>query len=54
MRWLRRPGDTDLTLDRTMIPLGSSTVALNAAAEIAASAGLVPCQNSQSGPRPEG
>jgi hypothetical protein len=34
---------TDLALDHTMIPLGSSTVALNAAAEIAASAGLGRC-----------
>ena len=34
MRWLRRLGDRDLALDRTMIPLGSCTMKLNAAAEM--------------------
>jgi glycine dehydrogenase len=32
MRWLRRLSDFDLALDRTMIPLGSCTMKLNAAA----------------------
>lgn len=31
MRWLRRLADVDLALDRTMIPLGSCTMKLNAA-----------------------
>ncbi|HZG91371.1 MAG TPA: aminomethyl-transferring glycine dehydrogenase, partial [Pseudonocardia sp.] len=34
MRWLRRLADADLALDRTMIPLGSCTMNLNAAAEM--------------------
>ena len=34
LRWLRRLGDRDLALDRTMIPLGSCTMKLNAAAEM--------------------
>ncbi len=34
MRWLRRLADKDLALDRTMIPLGSCTMKLNAAAEM--------------------
>ncbi len=33
-RWLRRLSDKDLALDRTMIPLGSCTMKLNAAAEM--------------------
>ncbi|MDO5618871.1 aminomethyl-transferring glycine dehydrogenase [Kocuria sp.] len=36
MRWLRRLADRDLALDRTMIPLGSCTMKLNAAVEMAA------------------
>ncbi|MFP5021807.1 aminomethyl-transferring glycine dehydrogenase [Pseudonocardia phyllosphaerae] len=36
MRWLRRLADADLALDRTMIPLGSCTMKLNAAAEMEA------------------
>ena len=32
MRWLRRLSDFDLALDRSMIPLGSCTMKLNAAA----------------------
>lgn len=32
MRWLRKLSDFDLALDRTMIPLGSCTMKLNAAA----------------------
>ena len=32
MRWLRRLADMDLALDRSMIPLGSCTMKLNAAA----------------------
>ncbi len=36
MRYLRRLADRDLALDRTMIPLGSCTMKLNAAAEMAA------------------
>ncbi len=34
MRYLRRLADYDLALDRTMIPLGSCTMKLNAAAEL--------------------
>jgi len=34
MRYLRRLSDLDLALDRTMIPLGSCTMKLNAAAEM--------------------
>ncbi|MGX5356798.1 aminomethyl-transferring glycine dehydrogenase [Kocuria sp. KH4] len=34
MRWLRSLADKDLALDRTMIPLGSCTMKLNAAAEM--------------------
>jgi glycine cleavage system P protein (glycine dehydrogenase) len=34
MRWLRRLSDADLALDRTMIPLGSCTMKLNAAVEM--------------------
>jgi glycine dehydrogenase len=34
MRYLRRLSDRDLALDRTMIPLGSCTMKLNAAAEM--------------------
>ncbi len=34
MRYLRRLADADLALDRTMIPLGSCTMKLNAAAEM--------------------
>jgi glycine dehydrogenase len=34
MRWLRRLADADPALDRTMIPLGSCTMKLNAAAEM--------------------
>ncbi len=34
MRWLRRLADADLALDRTMIPLGSCTMKLNAASEM--------------------
>ncbi|MGE3284805.1 MAG: aminomethyl-transferring glycine dehydrogenase [Pseudonocardia sp.] len=36
MRWLRRLADADLALDRTMIPLGSCTMKLNAVAEMEA------------------
>ncbi len=36
MRYLRRLADQDLALDRTMIPLGSCTMKLNAAAEMEA------------------
>jgi glycine dehydrogenase len=36
MRYLRRLSDRDLALDRTMIPLGSCTMKLNAATEMAA------------------
>jgi glycine dehydrogenase len=36
MRYLRRLADRDLALDRTMIPLGSCTMKLNAAAEMEA------------------
>jgi glycine dehydrogenase len=35
MRYLRRLSDRDLSLDRTMIPLGSCTMKLNAAVEMA-------------------
>lgn len=34
LRWLRKLSDKDLALDRTMIPLGSCTMKLNAAAEM--------------------
>ena len=34
LRYLRRLADRDLALDRTMIPLGSCTMKLNAAAEM--------------------
>jgi glycine dehydrogenase len=34
LRWLRKLGDRDLALDRTMIPLGSCTMKLNATAEM--------------------
>src|SRR5690606_7134470 len=34
MRFLRRLSDKDLALDRAMIPLGSCTMKLNAAAEM--------------------
>src|SRR5262249_37397887 len=34
LRYLRRLADRDLALDRTMIPLGSCTMKLNAAAEL--------------------
>nr|WP_246013130.1 aminomethyl-transferring glycine dehydrogenase [Pigmentiphaga humi] len=34
LRWLRRLSDQDLALDRTMIPLGSCTMKLNATAEM--------------------
>jgi glycine dehydrogenase len=36
LRYLRRLADADLALDRTMIPLGSCTMKLNATAEMAA------------------
>ena len=36
MRYMRRLSDRDLALDRAMIPLGSCTMKLNAAAELAA------------------
>ncbi len=36
LRWLRRLSDLDLALDRTMIPLGSCTMKLNATAEMTA------------------
>ncbi len=36
MRYLRRLADFDIALDRSMIPLGSCTMKLNAAAEMAA------------------
>ncbi|WP_206330728.1 aminomethyl-transferring glycine dehydrogenase [Modestobacter sp. KNN46-3] len=36
LRYLRRLSDKDLALDRTMIPLGSCTMKLNAATEMAA------------------
>ncbi|MBM9593526.1 aminomethyl-transferring glycine dehydrogenase [Roseitranquillus sediminis] len=36
MRYMRRLADRDLALDRAMIPLGSCTMKLNAAAEMAA------------------
>ena len=34
MRYMRRLSDRDLALDRAMIPLGSCTMKLNAAAEM--------------------
>ena len=34
MRWLKRLADRDIALDRAMIPLGSCTMKLNAAAEM--------------------
>ena len=34
MRWIRRLADRDIALDRAMIPLGSCTMKLNAAAEM--------------------
>ena len=34
LRYLRRLADKDLALDRTMIPLGSCTMKLNATAEM--------------------
>ncbi len=34
LRWLRKLSDRDLALDRTMIPLGSCTMKLNATAEM--------------------
>ncbi|BDA65189.1 aminomethyl-transferring glycine dehydrogenase [Actinomyces capricornis] len=48
VRYLRRLADRDLALDRTMIPLGSCTLKLNAAVESAlwlepALAGIHPC-----------
>ncbi len=36
LRWLRRLADRDLALDRTMIPLGSCTMKLNATTEMTA------------------
>lgn len=36
LRWLRRLSDLDLALDRTMIPLGSCTMKLNATVEMTA------------------
>ena len=39
MRYMRRLADRDLALDRAMIPLGSCTMKLNAAAEMMPSAG---------------
>jgi glycine dehydrogenase len=39
MRFLRKLADKDLALDRTMIPLGSCTMKLNAAAEMIPSPG---------------
>jgi glycine dehydrogenase len=36
LRWLRRLADRDLAMDRTMIPLGSCTMKLNATTEMAA------------------
>lgn len=36
LRWLRKLADRDLALDRTMIPLGSCTMKLNAATEMTA------------------
>ena len=34
LRYLRRLADSDIALDRSMIPLGSCTMKLNAAAEM--------------------
>ena len=39
LRYLRRLADRDLALDRTMIPLGSCTMKLNATAEMIRSPG---------------
>ena len=36
LRYLRRLADLDIALDRSMIPLGSCTMKLNAAAEMEA------------------
>ena len=36
LRYLRRLADRDIALDRSMIPLGSCTMKLNAAAEMEA------------------
>ena len=36
LRYLRRLADFDIALDRSMIPLGSCTMKLNAAAEMEA------------------
>jgi glycine dehydrogenase len=39
LRYLRRLADFDIALDRSMIPLGSCTMKLNAAAEMEPSPG---------------